>query len=433
MGLAGIGVKADDAAVTARFQCVRNPFMGLETNRRLREENAAVVADVQVVGQAQPAVVIDRRITAVGFVGDLLDLALGCHAVQTHATHADVQVLMAVQRQAQRNAADMGKYFHALIVRCKEPDDVTVARARVEVVVPIQDDVFRAFDATQADRRSGPQAVVQCPRSAAVGCGRRHRRHAVVGRADVDRIDDAVPVFQPADVHHRSQQQHARQHHAVVAALHRHGGQAVDDQQHDQGADQRLRYRALAAPQADPAQHRGGNHRELEALAYAGAGRGQPRGEEDSTHSGQHAAGHVTHRHRGAHRDAGVVSRAARPADSRDMPARAQAGQEDVAENRHRHIKINHRRHTEPVATANEIPHRRIGLVVDDGSRVVGDQQVVEGAVDDQRDQGGEEGAQPEVADQNAVDRAERRATQQRDHDRRADRPLQHMHQVQGA
>ena len=431
--LAVARVVADDAAVAARLEAVGGPLVHLVAHGGLGEEDAAVVGDVEVVGQAQAAVVVDRRIAAVGLVGHLLDLALGRHPVQPHAADAHVEVVVLVERHAQRRAADVRIDLHALVVGRKEPHDVAVARAGVQVVVAVEDHVFRAFDAAQADDLDALQLVVQRPRRAAVGRRRRRRRHAVVGGADVDLVDDAVLVLQPADVDHRGQQQDGGQHHAVVAAVQRHRGQAVDDQQHDQRAHQRLHHRTLAAAEADAAEHARRQHGDLEADADVAAGGGQARGEEDAAHRREHAAGHVAQRHRAPHRDAGVVGRAARAADRDDVPARAQPGQEDVAEDRDQRVDEHHRRHAEPGAAADEVPHLRVGKAGGDQRRVVGDQQVVQRAVDDQRDQRGEKGAQPEVADQHAVDRTEQRAEHQRGHHRAGDRPLQHVHEVQRA
>ena len=241
-----------------------------------------------------------------------------------------------------------------------------------------------------------------------------------------------MPVLQPADVDHRGQQQDGGQHHAVVAAQQRHRGQAVDDQQHNQRTDQSLHHRALAAPQADAAQHGSRQHRHFQADADVAAGRGQTRREEDAAQGRQHAAGDIAHGDRAPHFNAGVVGRAPRATNGRDMPARPQTGQENVAKDRDQDIDVDDGGHAEPVAIADEVPHFRVGQAPGNRGRVVGGEQVVKCAVDDQGDQGREEGAQAEVADQNAVDSTECRAAQQGGRDRRASRPLQHVHQIQG-
>ena len=127
---------------------------------RFREEDAAVVGDVEIVGQPQAAVVVDRIKAAVGLVGDLLDLALGRDAIEAHAADADIEIVVAVEGHAERLAADMGEDLHLLVVGRQETHDVAVARARVEVVVAVEDDVFRRLDAAEADQRHVAQLVV---------------------------------------------------------------------------------------------------------------------------------------------------------------------------------------------------------------------------------------------------------------------------------
>ena len=171
--LAGVRVEADDAAVAARLEPVDRPLVHLEAHRRFGEEDAAVVGDVEVVGQAQPTVVVDRRVAAVRLVGRLLDLAIGRDPVEAHAADADVEVVLAVEGHAERRAADVREDLHPLVVGREEADDVAVARAGVEVVVAVEDHVFRALDAAEADRRRRPQPVVQRPGGAAVGARSR--------------------------------------------------------------------------------------------------------------------------------------------------------------------------------------------------------------------------------------------------------------------
>jgi hypothetical protein len=62
----GVGVVADDAAVAAGFQPVDRPFVHLVAHGGFREEDAAVIGDVEIVGQPQPAVVVDGIQAAVG-------------------------------------------------------------------------------------------------------------------------------------------------------------------------------------------------------------------------------------------------------------------------------------------------------------------------------------------------------------------------------
>ena len=93
-----------------------------------------------------------------------------------------------------------------------------MARAGVEVVVPVEDDVLGRLDPAEPDQRHVAQLVVLLERSALADLGRRRRRQVVVGRADIDLADDAGAVLLPADVDHRGDEQDARERHAVDAA-----------------------------------------------------------------------------------------------------------------------------------------------------------------------------------------------------------------------
>ena len=55
----------------------------------------------------------------------------------------------------------MGKDFLFLVVRRKKSNDVSRSRSGVDVIVIVQNDIFRTVDLTQRDRRNGPQFIVQ--------------------------------------------------------------------------------------------------------------------------------------------------------------------------------------------------------------------------------------------------------------------------------
>ena len=90
----------------------------------------------------------------------------------------------------------------------------------------------------------------------------------------------------------------------IHAAADRQRGQAVDHEQHDQRADQRLRDGAFAAAEADPAEHGRGQNRYFKADADVAADRAETGGEKQRADRGQDAAGGVTQRDRAAHRNA---------------------------------------------------------------------------------------------------------------------------------
>ena len=116
-----------------------------------------------------------------------------------------MQVVVPVEGHAQRRAADVREDFPAFVVGREESDDVPVSRAAVQVVVAVQDDVFRALDLTLADDVDILQLVVERPNGAAVGLGRRRRREFVVRGADIRPADDPMLVFHPPVIDCRSQ------------------------------------------------------------------------------------------------------------------------------------------------------------------------------------------------------------------------------------
>ena len=88
-------------------------------------------------------------------------------------TQAD-QIAGAVEGQAERKAADMGEHFRAPVVGREEADDLAMARAAIEVVVAVEDDVLRPFQLAEADMLGLRQAVVErvaaCRSRAAADC-----------------------------------------------------------------------------------------------------------------------------------------------------------------------------------------------------------------------------------------------------------------------
>ena len=90
----------------------------------------------------------------------LKTVAVRLDAVDAHAGDGDDQVLVLVELHAERPSADMGEDLALLEVRAGEADDVAVAGAAVEPVVPIEDDVLGTLDLVEADGFGVDQAVV---------------------------------------------------------------------------------------------------------------------------------------------------------------------------------------------------------------------------------------------------------------------------------
>src|SRR5712675_331865 len=427
-----VRIVADDAAVAARLQSIDRPLVHFVSNGGFGEEDASVVGNVEIVGEPQPAVVVDGIKAAVGLIRHLLDLSIRRDAVEAHTADADVEIVGAIERHAERLAADMGEYLHLLVVGRQEADDVAVARTGIEIVVAIENDVFRRFDAAEADQRHVAQFVVLRERPTA-RFGRSRRGQPMKGWADIDLADDARPVLQPANIDGGGDQQDAGQHHAIDAAADRQRGQAVDHKQNDQRADQRLGHRAFAAAEADAAQHGRGQNGYFEADADVAADGAEPRGEKQRADRGQHPACGVAQRDRAPHRNAGIVGRAARAADRGDMPSRTQTREEDMSEHGDNDIDQHDARHAHDPAAAQEIPGGNVGEGGGDLVGIVEQQKVVGRPVDDERNQRGDEGAQPQVPDQQAVDGAERHAAQKRRGDDRRHRPVENVEAEQGA
>ena len=63
----------------------------------------------------------------------------------------DEQVAVAVEGKPQREAADMGEDLRDLVVGREEADDLAVARAAIEMIVAVEDDVLGPFQFAEAD------------------------------------------------------------------------------------------------------------------------------------------------------------------------------------------------------------------------------------------------------------------------------------------
>ena len=142
MGMAGARVVTNNAAAAATFQRVRMPVMHFITYRGFREKDSPIGRNVQVVGQSQTAVVNNRIQRAIGFIGQLFNLALRGHAVQAHAADANNQIIVRIEGHAQGLTAYVRIDLHFLVVRRKEPHDVAMARTTVEVVVVVKDHIL---------------------------------------------------------------------------------------------------------------------------------------------------------------------------------------------------------------------------------------------------------------------------------------------------
>ena len=86
---------------------------------------------------------------------------------------ATIRFSSLVELHAERPAADMGEDFAMLEVRAGEADDVAVAGAAVEPVLPVENDVLGPLHLIEADRFRIDQAVVLGEGRAAAALERR--------------------------------------------------------------------------------------------------------------------------------------------------------------------------------------------------------------------------------------------------------------------
>ena len=308
--------------------------MGVVARGRVGEEDSAVGRDVAVVGIAQPRIVDDRRPGAVGLGREFRHFACLRDRIEPHGADAAQQIAGAVEGEAKRKAADMGEDFRALIVGREEADDLAMARAAIEMIVAVQDDVLGPFQLAEADRRRFGQPVVEGIGAAGSGQRRLRLAHAVIDRRDIDLVQHLVPVLQPADVQGHRRGQHQAQHHLVGAGAIAQADQAVGHDQHDDRAHDALGDRAAPAAQAVAAHHGGGQRHDLEIQTGAGSCAAQAAGDQEAGETAAETGDDIGHEHGLAHADAGIVGGAARAADRQDMPARTGPRDRDMRDDR---------------------------------------------------------------------------------------------------
>src|SRR5690349_19526783 len=127
-GGTGGGVIADQPPVRPRLENVQRIGRHLVARGTVAEIDLAIRGDVEIVGHAQPRVVIELVPRAIGFIGYLEHFAARPDAIDSHARYADDEVLVAIELHAERPAADMREDFPVFEVAARETDDIAVAR-----------------------------------------------------------------------------------------------------------------------------------------------------------------------------------------------------------------------------------------------------------------------------------------------------------------
>ena len=198
-GPAGARIVDQQAAGRAALDRIERPVVGVVAGRGIGEEDPAVGGDVAVVGVAQARIVDDRAPGAVGLGRQPGHLAGPRNGVEAHGADADLEGAVAIEGEAEREAAGMGEDLGAPVVGGEEADDLAVAGAAVEVVVVVEDDVLGALELAEADRLCGRQPVVERVGRSESGSA-DWRAHAVVDRRDIDLVQHLGAVLEPADV-----------------------------------------------------------------------------------------------------------------------------------------------------------------------------------------------------------------------------------------
>ena len=88
-----------------------------------------------------------RLVSSVSFS----DFAVGADHVEAHAGDADDEIVVAVEGEAERAAADMGEDLPLLMIGTEEAHDVAVTVAAIEMPVAVDNHVLRPLDLGQAD------------------------------------------------------------------------------------------------------------------------------------------------------------------------------------------------------------------------------------------------------------------------------------------
>src|SRR5260221_286628 len=91
-------------------KAIEDLAVDVDADRRLAEEDASVGDDVEIIGETHAGIIDDREPAAVGLVGELDDLALRRDFVEAHARDADNEIVLAIEGEAERTAADVGEY-----------------------------------------------------------------------------------------------------------------------------------------------------------------------------------------------------------------------------------------------------------------------------------------------------------------------------------
>ena len=265
-----------------------------------------------------------------------------------------------------------------------------MARAGIEIVVAVEDDVLCSVHDAEADNTDLTQAVVGLHRAV---LGRDRRQQLVEGRRDVDGPEQLVAVLDPAHVEEDGSHQHEAEQQRVHRRRNGQRQQRIGQDEHEDRAHQRLGDRAAAAAERNAAEHGRGQRLQFHAGADIRCGRADAGREQVGGQRDEDRAQHIGREHRPAHIDAGIVGRAPRAADGQQPPAIAPAREHDVKRQRDDHHQQERGGKAPELADAEELVGRRIRRVHHDIGRDIGENHIENRTVDDQRHQRGEEGA----------------------------------------
>ena len=273
-GLAGRRIIDHQPAVGPALDNVERVRGHFVARRAVAEIDLAVWRDVEIVGHAQPRIVVELVPGSVGLVGELEDRAVGLDPVNAHPGDANDEVLIPIELHPQRSAADVSEYLTTLEIGSRKADDVAVAGASVDPVLPVDDHVLGTLDLVEPDCLGMNQPVVLSEGGIAVGGDRGSGRQWHARRIDVCLLDHLAAIFRPfhidADGGKENDAGGGRSHVAGDA----HADQTVGQHEDDDRADHRPPNGAAATRDRSSAQHDRGHS--LEFPAEAGRRIGAP-------------------------------------------------------------------------------------------------------------------------------------------------------------
>ena len=219
----------------------------------------------------------------------------------------------------------MGKDLRFLVIGSEEADDFAVPCAAVQVVIPVKDHVFRAFELAKANVFCRGNLVVEGVGRDRIGQGRLGFSHTMIDRRHIHLIQNLMSVLKPANVQHNGGSQHEPQHHLVCAGSIPQPDEAIVHDENDDGTHDALGNGAAPTPQTVAANHGRRERQNFEIKPGTGASAAQAAGNQETRNAGTNAGNDIGHEDCFAHADARVMGRAAGAANRQHVKSGARA------------------------------------------------------------------------------------------------------------